>query len=796
MFDDTQGVCWGYGNANVQPDEVCDSWAPEPTESKLEVVPQEVPMTSTATPPAPLATHTREWRNERAKAISDSQRRRAEQRQTNAPLELREEIRLIPMEERVAGGPTEKSVRILRSYASLFDTPYSVGSSGYRYEERVNKGAFKRSLGRQPDVVFRYDHSGPPLARTTSGTLRLGEDSTGLWYEADLNPEDPDVQALLPKISRGDLSESSFAFRAIKDTWNEDSSKRSLDECELDRGDVSVVTFGASRATGKHLILRSEELADLREEGFERFLEAWTEWRDFTLLSQEERVGKVISGQSMTTLRRVLDLFATADEAVDEGQALLSDLMGVPNPNENEIGRDRPGDDGDGNDNNNGDLTSSEQLQHLSERGAGRDGDRLRTPAHLLDATLVDLGHLQRHMERFGEPEVQKDLESIGFNAEHGMNHVTSAQDHVTRLGEHLEQHASDPQVFRDERKKLTAMRADNGEGQETEYERASKMKTCPTCDGSGKIRGGNVTCPTCNGTGQVPVGTSGRAASSDEFWSAIREMAQQKGWLLRGGDGGMYYLEDAPPEERSEERQTPTAEDSAVSDALVKAQGALHDVMMAQKADPDNGYYDAEVWAHIEDAKNALDEAVLDQTKDQYGEDPNTGRSEGEVWDESWEYNGQDEEDRAALTSKARNNLPSSSFVFPKERRYPIHDIAHARNALARSSGKPEEAAVKRAVYKRYPSLKPSSKNSEVEHWEMTEFNQITDVDSLRRAISAAELADDPEVAKDRVKRCASKLNATSLLPESWRSEELFLKPNDDDELKFAFEVASRMHV
>jgi hypothetical protein len=59
-----------------------------------------------------------------------------------------------------------------------------------------------------------------------------------------------------------------------------------------------------------------------------------------------------------------------------------------------------------------------------------------------------------------------------------------------------------------------------------------------------------------------------------------------------------------------------------------------------------------------------------------------------------------------AALTSKRRNDLPARDFVFPGDRRYPIHDEAHARNALARSSGKPEEAQVRRAVCRRYPDM------------------------------------------------------------------------------------------
>ena len=61
-------------------------------------------------------------------------------------------------------------------------------------------------------------------------------------------------------------------------------------------------------------------------------------------------------------------------------------------------------------------------------------------------------------------------------------------------------------------------------------------------------------------------------------------------------------------------------------------------------------------------------------------------------------------------LSYSQRKQLPSSAFVFPKDRKYPIHDIAHARNALARVSqnGSPmEKAKVRRAVYRRYKQLR-----------------------------------------------------------------------------------------
>jgi hypothetical protein len=57
-------------------------------------------------------------------------------------------------------------------------------------------------------------------------------------------------------------------------------------------------------------------------------------------------------------------------------------------------------------------------------------------------------------------------------------------------------------------------------------------------------------------------------------------------------------------------------------------------------------------------------------------------------------------------LTHTEREDLPKADFVFPKTRRYPIEDAAHARDALARSSGKPEHAAVVEAVKRKFPEI------------------------------------------------------------------------------------------
>lgn len=63
-------------------------------------------------------------------------------------------------------------------------------------------------------------------------------------------------------------------------------------------------------------------------------------------------------------------------------------------------------------------------------------------------------------------------------------------------------------------------------------------------------------------------------------------------------------------------------------------------------------------------------------------------------------------------ITSKGRKRMKSSTFALPKERKYPIPDAAHARNALSRVSQHGSPSGVKRvkaAVHKKFPSIKIS---------------------------------------------------------------------------------------
>jgi len=135
----------------------------------------------------------------------------------------------------------------LVGYASVFDSP----SEPLPWIEYVKRGAFAKTLEGDADVRLLMDHEGIPLARTKSGTLRLSEDETGLRVEADLDSENPMARGVMSAMKRGDLSQMSFAFKTIRDSWSDDRKTRELEEVEL--YDVSVVTFPAYEATTAEL---------------------------------------------------------------------------------------------------------------------------------------------------------------------------------------------------------------------------------------------------------------------------------------------------------------------------------------------------------------------------------------------------------------------------------------------------------------------------------------------------------------------------------------------------------------
>lgn len=106
--------------------------------------------------------------------------------------------------------------RTIGGYAAKFNT-LSRNLGGF--VERIDPAFFAKSEGDGwPRAMARYNHDNNMLLGTSrSGTLRLVTDGTGLDYSVDVPAARADVYEL---VQRGDVAESSFAFRTLDDDWS------------------------------------------------------------------------------------------------------------------------------------------------------------------------------------------------------------------------------------------------------------------------------------------------------------------------------------------------------------------------------------------------------------------------------------------------------------------------------------------------------------------------------------------------------------------------------------------------
>jgi HK97 family phage prohead protease len=192
----------------------------------------------------------------RAAADRPSRRRCAEEE--NSP--ARVSVRVQNLEIRAAGTTGLQ----FHGYASVVDAAYEMYDMFGPYTELVSPGAFAESLARTDlDVPLVLQHQDlRRIARTTNGTLRLTEDDSGLLVEADLDPEDRDVDYIVPKLRGGLVDEMSFKFRILAGQWSPDWTEYHIDNVDIHRGDVAIVGYGANPHTAG-AGLRAADPADL-----------------------------------------------------------------------------------------------------------------------------------------------------------------------------------------------------------------------------------------------------------------------------------------------------------------------------------------------------------------------------------------------------------------------------------------------------------------------------------------------------------------------------------------------------
>lgn len=180
----------------------------------------------------------------------------------------------------------EQPTRII-GYGSVFN---SRSEPLWGFREIIKPGAFDDVLGDDVRGLFNHDPNFI-LGRSSSGTLTIDVDDKGLRY--DINA--PDTQTIrdlvLAPMLRGDINQSSFAFRVARDGehWLEDEEGIVIREISRFSRlfDVSPVTYPAYQEADSGV----------------RSMKAWQEARDSGAL--QNAINQRMARERLLTLLNV-----------------------------------------------------------------------------------------------------------------------------------------------------------------------------------------------------------------------------------------------------------------------------------------------------------------------------------------------------------------------------------------------------------------------------------------------------------------------------------------------------------
>ena len=183
-------------------------------------------------------------------------------------MKLDMERRTYDAELRVDSAGYGKKTPTIRGYAAKFNTLsqpmpiYDEGRMIGTFREQLVPGCFASSLSTS-DVRCLINHDpNQIMGRSVSGTLRMKEDETGLFFEND-PPETSYSKDIQVSMQRGDISQCSFSFKVALggDEYRKDPdvpngyirSIRKIDQMF----DVSVVTYPVYLDTNCDIAVRS-----------------------------------------------------------------------------------------------------------------------------------------------------------------------------------------------------------------------------------------------------------------------------------------------------------------------------------------------------------------------------------------------------------------------------------------------------------------------------------------------------------------------------------------------------------
>jgi uncharacterized protein len=135
----------------------------------------------------------------------------------------------------------------------VYATPYEVHDAYGSFTETIDPGALMAVLKSGCDCRMLVNHQGLPLARTTSGTLKLESTPKALVFSAQLDTRQTIASDLVLAIDRDDVTQMSCGFVVGDDTWSADYSKRVI-HTFAELFDVSAVTYPASPTTSIEIL--------------------------------------------------------------------------------------------------------------------------------------------------------------------------------------------------------------------------------------------------------------------------------------------------------------------------------------------------------------------------------------------------------------------------------------------------------------------------------------------------------------------------------------------------------------
>lgn len=130
---------------------------------------------------------------------------------------------------------------------------------GGEYRERFAVGSLTSSVDGDIRALIGHDRD-RVVGRTVAGTLRLTEDSIGLWAAITVDLSTPDGLTLAGTVGRGDVTGWSPSFYVDEEDWDYDGSLplRTILRAEL--VEVSVVSWPAYSTPRASLVVPGKSI--------------------------------------------------------------------------------------------------------------------------------------------------------------------------------------------------------------------------------------------------------------------------------------------------------------------------------------------------------------------------------------------------------------------------------------------------------------------------------------------------------------------------------------------------------